>query len=152
MSRPSSVCAAANRRARGRAGGAPGVLLPAILLCANLSLLLCLPVHRLGWPSLSFSLSLLLASAAGSGTQCVIPYRGDDMAWRHLKVMGDLGVVAPMPFHPRDMDSIRRATEGSDIVINLIGKVRARARAAASAAASGVDAERASGFSPPAHA
>lgn len=97
-------------------------------------------------------LSLLLAPAAGSGTQCVIPYRGDDMAWRHLKVMGDLGVVAPMPFHPRDMDSIRRATEGSDIVINLIGKVRARARAAASAAASGVDAERASGFSPPAHA
>lgn len=44
------------------------------------------------------------------------------MEWRHLKVMGDLGVVAPVPFSPRDEDSIHRAIEGSDIVINLIGK------------------------------
>jgi NADH dehydrogenase (ubiquinone) 1 alpha subcomplex subunit 9 len=44
------------------------------------------------------------------------------MVWRHLKVMGDLGVVTPMPFHPRDVDSIRRAVSGSDIVINLVGK------------------------------
>lgn len=36
--------------------------------------------------------------------------------------MGDLGVVAPVPFNPRDDDSIHRALEGSDIVINLIGK------------------------------
>lgn len=59
---------------------------------------------------------------AGDGIQCIIPWRGDDMEWRHLKVMGDLGVVAPMPFSPRDIDSIRRAVEGSDIVINLVGK------------------------------
>ena len=26
------------------------------------------------------------ALMAGSGTQCIIPYRGDDMEWRHLKV------------------------------------------------------------------
>lgn len=45
------------------------------------------------------------------------------MEWRHLKVMGDLGVVAPLPFNPKDDDSIHRALEGSDIVINLIGKV-----------------------------
>lgn len=44
------------------------------------------------------------------------------MEWRHLKVMGDLGIVAPLPFSPRDTDSIRRAVEGSDIVINLVGK------------------------------
>lgn len=44
------------------------------------------------------------------------------MEWRHLKVMGDLGGVVPVPFNPRDVDSIRRAVEGSDIVINLIGK------------------------------
>lgn len=36
--------------------------------------------------------------------------------------MGDLGVVAPMPYSPRDLDSVKRAIEGSDIVINLIGK------------------------------
>jgi len=68
---------------------------------------------------------LVRPSAAGSGTQCVIPYRGDDMEWRHLKVMGDLGVVTPFTFSPRDLDTMKRAIEGSDIVINLIGKVRA---------------------------
>ena len=36
--------------------------------------------------------------------------------------MGDLGVVAPMPYSPRDLDTVKRAIEGSDIVINLIGK------------------------------
>lgn len=59
---------------------------------------------------------------AGSGVQCVIPWRGDDMEWRHLKVMGDVGVVAPMPFSPRDDASIDRALEGCDVVVNLIGK------------------------------
>jgi hypothetical protein len=100
--------------------------------------------------------------AAGGGTQCIIPYRGDDMEWRHLKVsctwskavvllcaallssisielsrrvgklhvlssplqpMGDIGVVVPVPFSPRDPVSLRRVIKGSDIVINLIGKV-----------------------------
>lgn len=59
---------------------------------------------------------------AGSGVQCVVPFRGDDMEWRHLKVMGDLGIVAPMPFSPNNIDTVRRAIEGSDIVVNLIGK------------------------------
>ena len=62
-------------------------------------------------------------SIASSGVQCIIPWRGDDMEWRHLKVTGDLGVVAPVPFHPDDDSTIHRALEGSDIVINLIGKV-----------------------------
>lgn len=46
------------------------------------------------------------------------------MEWRHLKPMGDLGVVVPVPFSPKDTDSIRRVIAGADIVINLIGKVR----------------------------
>jgi uncharacterized protein YbjT (DUF2867 family) len=44
------------------------------------------------------------------------------MEWRHLKLMGDIGVVAPMPFNPRDDSTIDRAMEGCDIVVNLIGK------------------------------
>jgi NADH dehydrogenase (ubiquinone) 1 alpha subcomplex subunit 9 len=44
------------------------------------------------------------------------------MEWRHLKVAGDLGIVAPVNYSPRDTDSIRRAIAGSDVVINLIGK------------------------------
>lgn len=59
---------------------------------------------------------------ASGGTQCIIPYRGDDMEWRHLKVNGDLGVVCPVPYSPQDEDSMRRAINGADIVINLVGK------------------------------
>ena len=61
---------------------------------------------------------------AADGIQCVIPWRGDDMEWRHLKVNGDLGIVMPRPYSPKDKDSMRRCIEGSDIVINLCGKVR----------------------------
>lgn len=56
------------------------------------------------------------------GTTCVIPFRGDDMEWRHLKPMGDYGNIVPVPFSPRDEDSMRRVIEQSDVVINLIGK------------------------------
>merc|ERR1719197_304077 len=31
-------------------------------------------------------------------------------------------MVTPVPFSPRDEDSMMRATEGSDVVINLMGK------------------------------
>jgi NADH dehydrogenase (ubiquinone) 1 alpha subcomplex subunit 9 len=62
------------------------------------------------------------ALLAAGGTQVIVPYRGDDMEWRHLKVNGDLGVVTPIPFSPKNNDSIKRAIEGSDIVINCIGK------------------------------
>ena len=47
------------------------------------------------------------------------------MEWRHLKVNGDLGIVMPRNYSPKDRDSMRRCIEGSDIVINLCGKVRA---------------------------
>ena len=63
--------------------------------------------------------------AANQGIVTILPFRGDHMDTRHLQRMGDLGVAVPVPFSPRDEDSIRRATENSDIVINLIGKVRA---------------------------
>lgn len=67
---------------------------------------------------------MLSPRAAGSGTQVVVPYRGDDMEWRHLKPAGDLGMVAPVPCNPKEsLDSVRRAIAGSDIVINLMGKV-----------------------------
>ena len=61
-------------------------------------------------------------AAAADGTRCVIPFRGDDMEWRDLRVMGDYGMVVPLPYSPRDVDSVRAAIRNSDIVINLIGK------------------------------
>ncbi|POM63654.1 NADH dehydrogenase, partial [Phytophthora palmivora] len=57
-----------------------------------------------------------------NGNGYVVPYRGDETEVSHLRVSADLGNVAQQPFHPRDRDSIFEAVEGSDIVINLIGK------------------------------
>ena len=45
---------------------------------------------------------------AGGGSQVIAPFRGCELAVRHLKPMGDLGAVTLPPFSPRDVDSIRR--------------------------------------------
>jgi NADH dehydrogenase (ubiquinone) 1 alpha subcomplex subunit 9 len=55
------------------------------------------------------------------GSQCVIPYRGDGMNTRHLKVMGDMGQMVFLPIDMTDEDSIRYAVRNSNVVINLIG-------------------------------
>jgi NADH dehydrogenase (ubiquinone) 1 alpha subcomplex subunit 9 len=56
------------------------------------------------------------------GSQVVVPYRGEESAFRHLKVMGDLGQIAPVWFDLRDKDTVRRAVQHSNVVINLLGK------------------------------
>ena len=53
---------------------------------------------------------------------CMIPYRGEGDEVRHLKQSGDVGKVNPIPFHPRDEQSIRDCIGNSDIVLNLVGK------------------------------
>lgn len=64
----------------------------------------------------------LINMLGNEGTTCVIPYRGDDMEWRHLKPLGDYGQIVPVPFDPHNEDSIRRAIGDSDVVVNLMGK------------------------------
>lgn len=56
------------------------------------------------------------------GSQVTVPYRGDELHSRHLKVMGDLGQIVPVPFELRDEDSVRDVIRGSNVVINLMGK------------------------------
>jgi NADH dehydrogenase (ubiquinone) 1 alpha subcomplex subunit 9 len=56
------------------------------------------------------------------GSQCIIPYRGDGLNTRHLKMMGDLGQIVPLPTDLGDKDSVRRAVEKSNVVINLVGQ------------------------------
>ena len=57
------------------------------------------------------------------GTAVVTPHRlYDEDNTRHLKLMGDLGMINAIPFHARDPDSIAAAVEKSDVVINLLGK------------------------------
>ncbi|XP_009001694.2 NADH dehydrogenase [ubiquinone] 1 alpha subcomplex subunit 9, mitochondrial [Callithrix jacchus] len=56
------------------------------------------------------------------GSQVVIPYRCDKYDIMHLRPMGDLGQLLFMEWDSRDKDSIRRAVQHSNVVINLIGR------------------------------
>ncbi|TPX41982.1 hypothetical protein SeMB42_g05328 [Synchytrium endobioticum] len=56
------------------------------------------------------------------GTTVVIPYRGNDDAKRHLKLMGDLGQIVPLRFDVRDEQSVAECVRHSDVVYNLIGR------------------------------
>lgn len=58
---------------------------------------------------------------ARRGCQVVIPFR-EEMAKRHLKVMGDLGRVSFMEYDLRNTQSIEESVRHSDIVFNLIGR------------------------------
>ncbi|CAL8108964.1 unnamed protein product [Calicophoron daubneyi] len=59
---------------------------------------------------------------AKTGTQIIIPYRGDPYFVRDMKVLGDLGQVLFLPFHLEDEETLRKAMRYSNVVINLIGK------------------------------
>jgi len=57
-----------------------------------------------------------------SGTQFIVPYRGDHYDVLRLKVCGDLGQVLFTPYHLKDEESCRKAMQHSDVVINLTGR------------------------------
>ncbi|XP_061891908.1 NADH dehydrogenase [ubiquinone] 1 alpha subcomplex subunit 9, mitochondrial [Entelurus aequoreus] len=56
------------------------------------------------------------------GSQIVVPHRCDQYDTMYFKPMGDLGQIIFMEWDARDKDSIRRALENSNVVINLVGK------------------------------
>jgi len=58
------------------------------------------------------------------GSQVMVPYRGDGLEVRHLKLMGDLGQVVPLEYDLKDRNSITRAMARSNVVINLVGQRR----------------------------
>jgi NADH dehydrogenase (ubiquinone) 1 alpha subcomplex subunit 9 len=58
---------------------------------------------------------------ARAGCTVVIPYR-EEMAKRHLKVMGDLGRVVFTEYDLRNTDSIEESVRHSDMVFNLVGR------------------------------
>ncbi|KAK4317915.1 hypothetical protein Pmani_011052 [Petrolisthes manimaculis] len=57
-----------------------------------------------------------------TGSQIIVPYRGDPYDVLRLKLVGDLGQVLFMPFHLCDEESIRKAVKHSNVVINLVGR------------------------------
>lgn len=56
------------------------------------------------------------------GSRVIIPHRGDEVDVRPLKLAGDLGMVQAHESSIRSLDDITSAVEGSNIVINLLGK------------------------------
>eukprot|EP00461_Guttulinopsis_vulgaris_P004445 UN04447 len=62
-----------------------------------------------------------------TGMRIIAPYRDSGMHdVRDIKLVGDVGQVAPLYFDWKDKDSIVRTMEGSDLVINTIGTFRNR--------------------------
>jgi uncharacterized protein YbjT (DUF2867 family) len=57
-----------------------------------------------------------------AGSQVVVPLRGDEHDYRHLRLMGDLGQITPTEFNLREPESVRKAVQYSNVVINLIGR------------------------------
>uniref|UniRef100_A0A1L8EE22 NADH dehydrogenase [ubiquinone] 1 alpha subcomplex subunit 9, mitochondrial n=1 Tax=Haematobia irritans TaxID=7368 RepID=A0A1L8EE22_HAEIR len=57
-----------------------------------------------------------------SGTQMILPYRGEDSEAIRLKVCGDLGQVLFQFYHLSDEEAIRKAVKYSNVVINLVGR------------------------------
>jgi len=58
-----------------------------------------------------------------TGSQVIIPFRGDEHNYRHLKVMGDIGTIVPFRYDIRDVESVKTAISRSNVVINLIGNI-----------------------------
>lgn len=66
--------------------------------------------------------SAICNKLGNTGTQLVLPYRGDFYDVQHLKLCGDLGQVYFTPYFLKDEDSIRKAMKHSNLVINVIGR------------------------------
>lgn len=60
--------------------------------------------------------------AASVGAQIVIPFRGEELSYNHLKPIGELGQVVPVRIDVRDKASLERAVSRSNVVINLLGR------------------------------
>ncbi|XP_055631727.1 NADH dehydrogenase [ubiquinone] 1 alpha subcomplex subunit 9, mitochondrial [Toxorhynchites rutilus septentrionalis] len=57
-----------------------------------------------------------------TGSQLILPYRGDHYDALRLKLVGDLGQVLFHPYHLCDEKSIYDAVKYSNVVINLVGR------------------------------
>ena len=55
------------------------------------------------------------------GSQVIVPYRGDGMNARHLRLNGDLGQIVPVPYSLYDEESVMKAVNRSNVVVNCIG-------------------------------
>lgn len=64
---------------------------------------------------------ILLNRLGKDGTQIIVPYRGDPHDLRPLKLCADLGQMYFQEINIKDPESIRKAVQYSNMVINCIG-------------------------------
>jgi len=57
-----------------------------------------------------------------AGMYVVAPFRTEPKTVDHLKILGEVGQVAPIRFDIRDKDTLVKAVEHSDVVINMLGR------------------------------
>lgn len=69
----------------------------------------------------------LVQQLAREGYRIRVAVRRPDLAG-HVKPLGMVGQIQPVQANLRNMDSVMRAAEGSDIVINLVGVLYERGR------------------------
>jgi len=56
------------------------------------------------------------------GSRIVVPYRGDEVDVRPLKLACDLGMMRLLPTSIRSLEEIEEAVDGCNVVINMLGR------------------------------
>jgi len=69
-----------------------------------------------------FSGRYVVETLANAGLTVIIPFRGDEKTFRHLKVIGQVGQIVPTRIDIRDPATIERAVFHSNIVVNMISR------------------------------
>lgn len=72
--------------------------------------------------STGFAGRYVVNQLARLGSQIILPYRGEEKAYRHMKVMGDLGQIVPYECDLTQPSQIEEACSRANVVINLVGK------------------------------
>eukprot|EP01111_Echinosteliopsis_oligospora_P000791 TRINITY_DN1093_c0_g1_i1.p1 TRINITY_DN1093_c0_g1~~TRINITY_DN1093_c0_g1_i1.p1 ORF type:complete len:333 (-),score=97.09 TRINITY_DN1093_c0_g1_i1:40-1038(-) len=64
----------------------------------------------------------IVEDLARIGITIILPFRGEEKSFRHMKMAGDLGQIVPVRWDSRDPESIQRAVAPANVVINLVSR------------------------------
>jgi NADH dehydrogenase (ubiquinone) 1 alpha subcomplex subunit 9 len=56
------------------------------------------------------------------GSQVIVPFRGEESSFLHLKPAGEPGQIAPLRIDLRDQSTLERAAAPANVVVNLLGR------------------------------
>eukprot|EP01110_Echinostelium_bisporum_P004941 TRINITY_DN2220_c0_g2_i1.p1 TRINITY_DN2220_c0_g2~~TRINITY_DN2220_c0_g2_i1.p1 ORF type:complete len:349 (-),score=97.99 TRINITY_DN2220_c0_g2_i1:47-1093(-) len=56
------------------------------------------------------------------GATVIVPFRGEEKSYKHLKTVGQLGQIVPLRVDYRDVDTLKRAVAPANVVINLMNR------------------------------